>query len=188
MQNYRGQRVSIDYIAGGQAGGTGMAVPERGGLHAKSQLAQYIPFEELRVTFKADSPLKAISMGIKKVSQFVVRTWITLYRLIFDDLPTSSLMGPVGIITVSYTIADASLIHYLYFLGLLSSILAVMNLLPLPVLDGGVIVMLLIEKIIGRSISEKVVASITYAGLALLLALMVLVTYNDIIRVLFGQC
>lgn len=187
LQNYRGQRVSIDYIAGGQAGGTGMAVPERGGLHAKSQLAQYIPFEELRVTFKADSPLKAISMGIKKVSQFVVRTWITLYRLIFDDLPTSSLMGPVGIITVSYTIADASLIHYLYFLGLLSSILAVMNLLPLPVLDGGVIVMLIIEKIKGKPISEKVQAAITYAGLALLLALMLLVTYNDIIRVLFGQ-
>lgn len=181
-----GQRVSLDFEADGQAGGTGLLVPERGGLHAQSQVAVYIPYEELRIPFKADSPLAAASMGIKKVNQFVVRTWITLYRLIFDDLPTSSLMGPVGIITVSYTIADASLIHYFYFLGLLSSILAVMNLLPLPVLDGGVIVMLIIEKIKGKPISEKVQAAITYAGLAMLLALMLLVTYNDIIRVLFG--
>jgi regulator of sigma E protease len=95
-------------------------------------------------------------------------------------------MGPVGIISVSYTIADTSLIHYLYFLGLLSSILAVMNLLPLPVLDGGVILMLVIEKIIGRPINEKVQAAVTYAGLALILALMLLVTYNDILRILFG--
>ncbi|NLW82821.1 MAG: PDZ domain-containing protein [Phycisphaerae bacterium] len=187
MRANRGQRISIDYEADGEAGGTGMAIPERGGLNAQSQLAQYIPFQELRVPFQADSRLEAISMGVKKVSQFIVRTLITLYRLIFGDLPTSSLMGPVGIITVSYSIADASLIHYLYFLGLLSSILAVMNLLPLPVLDGGVIVMLLIEKIIGRPISEKVQAAITYVGLALLLTLMLLVTYNDIIRVLFRK-
>ena len=186
LRKNRGQRVSIDYEADGQAGGTGFVVPERGDVHAQSYLATGIPYEELRVPYKADGPLQAISMGIKKVKQFVVRTWITLYRLIFDDLPTSSLMGPVGIITVSYTIADASAIHYLYFLGLLSSILAVMNLLPLPVLDGGVIVMLLAEKISGKPISEKVQAAITYAGLALLLGLMLLVTYNDIIRVLFG--
>jgi regulator of sigma E protease len=186
LRKNRGQRVSLDYELDGRAGGTGIVVPERGDVHAQSYLATGIPYEELRVPYKADGPLQAISMGIKKVKQFVVRTWITLYRLIFDDLPTSSLMGPVGIITVSYTIADASAIHYLYFLGLLSSILAVMNLLPLPVLDGGVIVMLLAEKISGKPISEKFQAAITYAGLAMLLGLMLLVTYNDIIRVLFG--
>ena len=186
LRKNRGQRVSLDYEVDGRAGGTGIVVPQRGDVHTQSYLATAIPYEELRVPYKADGPLQAISMGIKKVKQFVVRTWITLYRLIFDDLPTSSLMGPVGIITVSYTIADASAIHYLYFLGLLSSILAVMNLLPLPVLDGGVIVMLAAEKISGKPISEKVQAAITYAGLALLLGLMLLVTYNDIIRVLFG--
>ena len=58
--------------------------------------------------------------------------------------------------------------------------------ISLPVLDGGVIVMLAAEKISGKPISEKVQAAITYAGLALLLGLMLLVTYNDIIRVLFG--
>jgi regulator of sigma E protease len=186
LQKNHGQRVSIDYIDNGQAGGTGLEVPERGGLHAESYLSVAIPYEELRIAYKAEGPIQAISMGLKKVKQFVVRTWITLYRLIFDDLPSSSLVGPVGIIKVSYTLADASLVLYLYFLGLISSCLAVMNLLPLPVLDGGVIVMLVIEKIKGKPISEKVQAAITYAGLSLLLALMLWVTYNDIIRILFG--
>jgi len=182
-----GQRVSLDYVdAAGLAGGTGMTVPQRGGIHAESSMAKGIPYEELRVTYKAENPIQAMSMGLKKAQQFVVRTVITLYRLIFDDLPSSSLVGPVGIIKVSYTIADASIIHYLYFLGLISSCLAVMNLLPLPVLDGGVIVMLIIEKIKGSPISERVQAVITYAGLSLLLGLMLWVTYNDIIRILFG--
>ena len=190
LRDNRGKRVSIEFVdAQGRAGGTGMVVPERGGIHMRSELETglaSLPFEELRVTYEADNSLQAIGMGFKKVRQFVVRTVLTLYRLIFGQLPATALMGPVGIITVSYTIADASLIHYLYFLGLLSSILAVMNLMPLPVLDGGVIVMLTIEKIIGRPINEKVQAAVTYVGLALILALMLMVTYNDILRLLFG--
>lgn len=190
LKERRGQRIPIDFIdAQGCAGGTGMVVPERGAVHAQAQLdtkLAALPFEDYRVTFKSDNAFQAVGMGVKKVHQFIIRTLMTLYRLIKQEVPTTSLMGPVGIISVSYTIAGSSLIHYLYFLGLLSSILAVMNLLPLPVLDGGVIVMLAIEKIIGRPINEKVQAAITYVGLALILALMLLVTYNDILRILFG--
>lgn len=190
LEAKRGQRIPIDYIdSDGRAGGTGMIVPQHGGVHVAAQLETglaALPFEDYRIPFKADNVFQAAGMGVKKVHQFIVRTLMTLYRLIKQEVPTSSLMGPVGIISVSYTIADTSLIHYLYFLGLLSSILAVMNLLPLPVLDGGVILMLVIEKIIGRPINEKVQAAVTYAGLALILALMLLVTYNDILRILFG--
>ena len=182
----RGQRVSIDYLADGVAGGTGLVVPQRGGVYAESSLTISIPFQSMMLPFKAEKPLEAIGMGLKKARQFVVRTVITLYRLLRKEVPSSSLVGPVGIIKVSYTIADSSLIHYLYFLGLIGSCLAVMNLLPLPVLDGGVIVMLLIEKISGKPIPEKVQGAISYAGLALLLSLMLWVTYNDIIRILFG--
>lgn len=182
----RGQRVSIDYVAEGAAGGTGLTVPQRGGLRTESSLTAGIPYEAMMLTFKADKPLEAIGMGLKKAQQFVMRTVITLYRLFRKEVPSSSLVGPVGIIKVSYTIADSSLIHYLYFLGLIGSCLAVMNLLPLPVLDGGVIVMLLIEKISGKPIPEKVQGVISYIGLALLLSLMLWVTYNDILRILFG--
>ncbi len=182
----RGQRVSIDYEMDGVSGGTGLVVPQRGGIEAESFTEKGIPYAAMMLPFKAEKPLEAMGMGLKKAQQFVVRTLITLYRLFRKEVPSSSLVGPVGIIKVSYTIADSSIIHYLYFLGLIGSCLAVMNLLPLPVLDGGVIVMLLIEKISGKPIPEKIQGAISYAGLALLLSLMLWVTYNDIIRILFG--
>ncbi|MHC5183924.1 MAG: site-2 protease family protein, partial [Planctomycetota bacterium] len=88
---------------------------------------------------------------------------------------------------MTYQVAGGSLDHYLYFLGLISSCLAVMNLLPLPVLDGGHIVILLIEKISGKPINERILATAMYAGMALLLGLVLVITYHDLIRILFGR-
>jgi regulator of sigma E protease len=62
----------------------------------------------------------------------------------------------------------------------------VMNLLPLPIVDGGVIVLLLVEKLRGKPLSEKVQEIISYAGIAFLLAVFLWLTYNDILRILFG--
>lgn len=186
MSANRDQRISIDYIANGQAGGAGLVVPLRDGIYAESSLTVGIPFQAMKQPFKADNPLQAIGMGVKKVQRFVVNTILTLFRLFENRVPASSLVGPVGIIKISYTLAGSSMIELLYFLGLIGSCLAVMNLLPLPVLDGGVIIMLLIEKISGKPIPEKVQGTISYVGLAMLLGLMLWVTYNDIIRILFG--
>ncbi|MHC5115726.1 MAG: site-2 protease family protein, partial [Planctomycetota bacterium] len=88
---------------------------------------------------------------------------------------------------MTYQVAGGSLDHYLYFLGLISSCLAVMNLLPLPVLDGGHIVILLIEKISGKPINERILATAMYTGMALLLGLVLVITYHDLIRILFGR-
>jgi regulator of sigma E protease len=60
-----------------------------------------------------------------------------------------------------------------------------MNLLPLPVLDGGHIVLLIIEKITGKPVHEKVLAPVMYIGLALILGLVLTITYFDVIRLLF---
>ncbi|HOM77563.1 MAG TPA: site-2 protease family protein, partial [Anaerohalosphaeraceae bacterium] len=149
-------------------------------------IAVGIPFEELTRCYKAANPAMAAKMGFKKAGQFVLRSYVTLGRLFQRSVPVSSLAGPVGILSMSYQVAGDSLAHYLYFLGLISSCLAVMNLLPLPVLDGGHIVFLLIEKITGRPIHERVLAPIMYAGMALLLGLILWVTYHDILRIMFG--
>lgn len=186
IRDNRGQRVSIDYLYDGQAGGTGLLAPALGGIRAEASLNALAPFAPLMHTFKAENVWQAAGMGLRKAQQFIVRTVITIWRLIQRQVPSSSLVGPVGIIRVSYTLADSSIIHYLYFLGLIGACLAVMNLLPLPVLDGGVIVMLLIEKISGKPIPEKIQSAVSYAGLALLLSLMLWVTYNDVLRLLFG--
>jgi regulator of sigma E protease len=101
-------------------------------------------------------------------------------------MPASSLTGPVGIVTISYKLAGQSLGDFLYFIGLISSCLAVMNLLPIPIVDGGVIVLLIIEKIKGGPLNEKVQQAIVYAGVALLLTVFLFITYNDILRLFFG--
>ncbi len=71
----------------------------------------------------------------------------------------------------------------LYFLAIISINLAVLNILPVPVLDGGHLLFLGIEKIKGSPVSERVLAIANYIGLALVLSLMIYATRNDILRV-----
>ena len=96
--------------------------------------------------------------------------------------------GPVGILKISYTIAEGrSLIDFLYFMALISICVAVFNFLPIPVLDGGHLLMLIIERIKGSPVSIKVQEIATYAGLFLIIIIFVLVTFNDIIKVINNQ-
>ncbi|MHC5144665.1 MAG: site-2 protease family protein, partial [Planctomycetota bacterium] len=156
-------------------------------IHARASIATGLPFSDLNHEYKASNPIEATQMGLKKAWQFVWRSYVTLGRLFQRSVPVSALSGPVGIISMTYQVAGGSLDHYLYFLGLISSCLAVMNLLPLPVLDGGHIVILLIEKISGKPINERILATAMYAGMALLLGLVLVITYHDLIRILFGR-
>lgn len=185
LQQYKGEKISIDYQHDGQAGGTALMVPKHEPIHAEAAIATVIPFEDLTREFKASNPLKAAQMGIKKTWQFILRSYVTLIRLFQGSLSTKALSGPVGIISMTYQVAGTTAAHYFYFLGLISSCLAVMNLLPLPVLDGGHIVILLIEKISGKPVNERLLAVAMYAGMAFLLGLMLWITYFDVIRV-FG--
>jgi RIP metalloprotease RseP len=187
LQENAGDKVSIDYQSNGQTGGTAVAVPQYDPAHAYAMMTTGIPLEELTRRFKADNPLEATRMGLKKTWQFVSRSYVTLGRLFQRSVPVSSLAGPVGILSMTYQVAGDSLAHYLYFLGLISSCLAVMNLLPLPVLDGGHIVFLIIEKITGKPIHERVLAPIMYVGLALLLGLILWISYHDVIRLFSGS-
>jgi regulator of sigma E protease len=123
-------------------------------------------------------------MGVKKTEGFIVHSCIMLSRLITGDVSPKVLSGPLGIVTASYSVAKESMSYYFYLLGLISSCIAVMNLLPLPILDGGVIVMLIIEKIKGSPLSLKVQAAIQYVGLVLILAFFAWIFYNDILNML----
>ncbi len=185
-QEHAGQAVEVEYEHEGRTAAATVTVPAHEPIHAQASLAVSLPLAEYTRQFKASNPAEAVRMGFKKVGQFIAQNYVTLMQLIKGDLPASSLMGPVGIVSVSYQAAGYSLDRYLYFLGLISTCLAVMNLLPLPVLDGGHIVLLTIEKITGKPIHEKVLAPIMYAGLALLLGLILWVSYNDVVRILFG--
>jgi regulator of sigma E protease len=153
----------------------------------ETTLAEFIPFENLERTYKAAGPVDAVMMGYKKTIMFIAQTYVTLKRLIGGLVSPKDLMGPVGIITLSYRIvADRPFVYYVYFLGLISAAIAVFNFLPLPPLDGGLVVLLVVEKIKGSALSERVQAIIAYTGWTLIGSLILYVTFNDIVRNFFS--
>lgn len=89
--------------------------------------------------------------------------------------------GPIKIAQYAAKSADSGLSSFLYFLALLSLSLAILNIMPFPVLDGGHLVMIVIESLIGREIPVKIKLAIQQVGMVLLLLLMAFIVYNDIL-------
>jgi regulator of sigma E protease len=103
------------------------------------------------------------------------------------DVSPKSLIGPVGILAASYTIvSERPFVYYAYFLGLISACIAVVNFLPLPPLDGGLVVLLVVEKIKGSALSERTQGIIAYAGWVLIAGFFLYITFNDVVRTFFG--
>ncbi len=100
------------------------------------------------------------------------------------EISVRNLGGPISIFTESSKAASAGFITYFLFMALVSVNLGVLNLLPIPVLDGGHLLFMGIEAIKGGPVSDTVVAISQRIGIALLLALMILVMYNDIFRLI----
>jgi len=94
------------------------------------------------------------------------------------------LAGPVGIAVIAGKAAAKGFLNLLYFTGMLSLSLGIMNLLPLPALDGGQLVMLFIEAIRKKPVSVKVYQAVNLIGFALFIALSVLVTYKDVVKLM----
>ena len=137
--------------------------------------------------YQASGPINAIAMGYRKTIMFIAQTYVTLRRLIGGLISPKHLMGPVGIIAFSYRIVvEQPLVNYAYFLGLISACIAVINFLPLPPFDGGLIVLMLIEKVKGSAISERTQGIVAYAAWALVGTLFLYVTFNDIVRSFFS--
>ncbi len=90
--------------------------------------------------------------------------------------------GPIAIAQLATQSAEYGLIAFLWFMAQLSMSLAILNILPIPALDGGHLVMLVIEKVIRREIPHRVKIAIQQVGFILLLAFMAFVIYNDISR------
>lgn len=125
--------------------------------------------------------------GLRRTQAEAVKIFRTVSRFFArkDESLSPKVLG--GVITI-FMGADHFLSQgmgaFVLFLGVISVNLAVLNLLPVPVLDGGLLLFLAIEKVRGAPLGEKATAAMQYAGLALVLSLVVFVTYNDIARLL----
>jgi regulator of sigma E protease len=189
VRRWDGQPVVLEYRLDGQAEG-GVTLQLAGAdqpISVEATLENVLPFRPLERIYRAKGPFHAIAMGYRRTVGFITMTYITLKQLIGGLISPKTLMGPVGIIAFSYqVVAEQPPVYYAYFLGLISATIAVINFLPVPPFDGGLVVLLLIEKIRGAALSERAQGFVAYAGWALVLALLVYVTFNDIVRTFFS--
>ena len=189
LKKNAGKRITVDWRLDSEvAGSTFVTVNDRDKVvAARAMPMQIIPFKLLERPYKADGPVNAIKMGYKRTKIFIIQAYVTLPRLFSGLVSPKEMTGPVGILAFSYKIvSELPLVHYVYFLGLISVFLAVMNFLPFPPLDGGLVVLLIIEKIKGSALSMRTQEAIAYVGWGLVLALLVYVTFNDIVRLILG--
>src|SRR5581483_3658574 len=126
---------------------------------------------------RADNIFDAVALGFRDTHKSMLQVVQSLRGLITGRISVKGMAGPLTIARAAYRIAGVDFWEFVFFLGLISINLAVINFLPIPVLDGGHMVFLLYEKIRGKPASESVRIGATYAGLALILCLMVFVFY-----------
>jgi RIP metalloprotease RseP len=132
---------------------------------------------------KAAGPIDAIAIGIKKTIYFIANVYATMDRMIFSrSVGVENISGPVGIVKIGRDVARVGFVELLYFLAMISANLAVINFLPLPIVDGGIMVFLLIEKIKGSPVNLKIQMATQVIGLILIGAAFVFVTIQDLTR------
>ena len=129
-------------------------------------------------------PLEAFTRGFQKTWEITELTCMTIVKLIQRVVPIKTLGGPILIGQMTGQLARESFIYLIPFMAVISINLGILNLLPVPILDGGVIIFLLIELLIGKPISMKKRDLAQKVGLFLLIFLMAVVFYNDISRLL----
>jgi regulator of sigma E protease len=115
----------------------------------------------------------------------MMMTYLTFARLFQGTVKWEHLKGPVGIAHMGTRIAERGFIWLLFFMALISVNLAVINFLPLPIVDGGQFIFLVIEQIRGKPVPVQIQNVATLAGLLLIGAVFLIVTFHDIAN-LFG--
>jgi regulator of sigma E protease len=137
-------------------------------------------FEPVYEIVRASSFLDALSRGSRKALENLSLVYRFLHKLTSNQISPRLLGGPIEIAKQAGRSAAEGFSNFLLFLTMLSANLAVVNFLPIPVLDGGHMVFLLYEWIRGKPPSESVVAVLSYLGLALILTLMIFVFGLDL--------
>jgi len=120
--------------------------------------------------------------GIKNTGEMAVMMVDIIKQLFTGDVSATELSGPVGIVYAVNESAKVGVIYVVYLAALLSLNLAIINMLPFPALDGGRILFLVIRKITGKRVTDELEGKIHFIGILLLFALMIYVTWNDIVK------
>lgn len=172
-----GQLLELDVMPARVADKSGKQVGQIGAQVGSPPLTdkQYIRRIEYSVP-------EAVVRAFKETSHQTEILLLSLYKLVVGELSAKNLSGPLGIAKVTGTSAGMGLAVFCKTLAILSVSLGVMNLLPVPVLDGGHLLMHLVEAVRGSPLSEKLQVMGNQVGLALLVSLMLFAVYNDLMK------
>lgn len=130
--------------------------------------------------------LPSVKYAFTKFFSLIEQMFMIIWYLITGKLALNNLSGPVGIYNLVGETAKTGFSNILYLVGYLSLNVGFINLLPLPAFDGGRVLFLIIEKIKGKPVSPKIENTIHSVFFILLMILMVVITYNDIVRIFFS--
>ncbi len=147
--------------------------------------APNIRLDDETVILKGEGAVDAMMIGMHKTYRFMRQVYELLHRMIFTrSVSVQSITGPLGIVSFGGKVARSGPAEFLFFMAIISANLAVINFLPLPIVDGGLMVFLIIEKIKGSPISLRVQIATQMLGLFLLISAFVYFTYQDALRLL----
>jgi len=132
-------------------------------------------------------PGEAIVRGSNQCWSVIKLTVLSMVRLVERAIPLDNIGGPIMIVKMAGQQASEGLVNFLAFMALLSVNLGVLNLLPVPILDGGHLAFFVIELVIGRPVGKRAREIAQQVGLVLLISLMMLAFYNDIARMIMGK-
>ncbi len=162
------------------------AVPER--VESETGAVQYLAgIGVQRQTYGYDAtlrygPIDAAAAAGREAWTMTTSTLGMLWRMVAGRASLENLSGPISISQYANASAQSGIAHFLWFLGVISLSLCIINLLPIPILDGGHLLYYLIELVKGSPVSERAMAAGQYIGLVALAGLMGLAFYNDIAR------
>ncbi|MER2121568.1 MAG: RIP metalloprotease RseP [Solibacillus sp.] len=131
------------------------------------------------------NPLQAVVYGVEETYNMIITIGTLVGKLITGQFSIDALSGPVGIYKTTETVVTFGFYNILYFAAMLSVNLGIMNLLPLPALDGGRLLFFAVEAVRGKPIDRQKEGMVHFVGILLLMILMVVVTWNDIQRFFF---
>ncbi len=128
-------------------------------------------------------PIEAIGLSLERMWGLSTMIFETVWDLLTREASPKQLMGPIGIMQLSGESAQAGWVSLLSLMSVISLNLGILNLLPIPVLDGGHIFIMALEGLARRDFSMRVKEKMFLAGFVLLMMLMVTVIYNDLTKI-----
>ncbi len=136
------------------------------------------------MTIAANAPLQALGKSVEKTWDTSVLTLKMLGKMLIGEISWKNITGPITIADYAGQTARIGIISYLTFIAFISISLGVMNLLPIPVLDGGLLLYYSLELLTGRPLPERFGEIAQRAGVGILMTLMAVAVFNDIIRLM----